>query len=269
VGTDVQLASDIDDAQVKYFRRIADEWMKPDDGIILCNAEPHWIYAHIHGKEDCNYEENNLAFLENKIFSQQHIRVFVAGDLHHYRRHESDDKTQKITAGGGGAFLHPTNGPEVEEITELGDPNKQTQPRAFKCKTAFPSIEESARLCWRNWGFLFLNPKFGVLTATLYLFTSWAVLAPLSTYEWKDWYAALRQTMVSAMTNQTGALWIVALLLAVVFFTDTHSVVYRWVGGLVHGLTQLFAIFAVGWAIDRHLAISTLSGHAPPSLAAR
>jgi len=107
IGTDVQLASDVDDAQVKYFRRIAKQFMQPDDRIILCNAEPHWIYAHIYGQNDADYKDNNLAFLEMKVFEKQKIAAFIAGDLHHYRRHAAPDGTQKITAGGGGASFIP------------------------------------------------------------------------------------------------------------------------------------------------------------------
>jgi hypothetical protein len=264
VGTDVQLASDIDDAQVKYFERIATKFMNPDDRIILCNAEPHWIYAHIYGEADSNYQDNNLAFLENKVFCDQEIAVFLAGDLHHYRRHASDDNTQKITAGGGGAFLHPTNGPEVAKITEAADTSRKAPGRTFFCKAAFPTIRESTNMCRRNFGFLFLNPKFGVLTATLYLFTAWAIMAPLHVYGWKDLGRAIEQTVINAMTNQTGALWVVTVLLGLIFFTDTHSVLYRWLGGLTHGLAHLCAIFFIGWAIDSWLAVSDLGPHRPP-----
>ena len=66
------------------------------------------------------------------------------------------------------------------------------------------------------------------------------------------------------MTNQTGALWVVTLLLAVVFFTGTHSVPYRLLAGPLHGFTHLTVIFVVGWAIDRRFAISAVSYHDPP-----
>jgi hypothetical protein len=158
IGTDVQLASDVDDAQVKYFRRIAEQFMQPDDRIILCNAEPHWIYAHIYGQNDDNYKDNNLAFLEMKVFEKQKIAAFIAGDLHHYRRHAAPDGTQKITAGGGGAFLHPTHGPNVEEMPESDvSARSKRMRRVFKCEKSFPEIAKSTQLCRRNWGFPFFE----------------------------------------------------------------------------------------------------------------
>lgn len=269
IGTDVQLASDIDDAQVKYFREIADHHMQPDDRIILCNAEPHWIYAHIYGQDDTNYRDNNLAYLELKIFQKQTISAFIAGDLHHYRRHECEDKgkqIQKITAGGGGAFLHPTHGPDVQKMEEAEvDVRKTAARRVFECKKSFPEMDDSKRICRRNWKFLFLNPLFGLLTGTLYLFTAWAIMAPLHNFDLSQWCLALQQTLVSAMTNQTGALWVVTVLAGLVFFTDTHSPVYRFVAGPIHGLSHLTVIFATGWAIDHYLAVSTLGKVSPPA----
>lgn len=265
MGTDIQLGSEIDDPQVEYFRRIAEAEMEEDDRIILCNAEPHWIYAHLYHKSDSDYNESNLAFLENKIFKGR-VAVFVAGDLHHYRRHEASDGTQKITAGGGGAFLHPTHGTDVSLLREgEADLRKDVPPREFRCKptSQYPSHSISRRLCWRNWGFVALNPKFGVLTGILYLLTSWAVMAPLCSFGWSNVGGALRQSIISTMTSQTGALWIGLVLLALVLFTDTHKVFYRWAGGIVHGGFHLLAIFLLGWAIDWTFCLSSFRNHTP------
>ena len=93
IGTDVQLGSDLDQPQVEYFESVAKE-MDPDDRVILCNAEPHWIYAQAYGQTDSDYNENNLAFLERTLGRK--IVVFLAGDLHHYRRHEDPDGKSKM-----------------------------------------------------------------------------------------------------------------------------------------------------------------------------
>src|SRR5262249_57844977 len=91
LGTDVQLGSDIDGPQVEYFQRVAQE-MGPDDRIILCNAEPDWIYATAYWKYDADYNEGNLAFLEKEVLKGK-VAVFLAGDLHHYERHVNADGT--------------------------------------------------------------------------------------------------------------------------------------------------------------------------------
>ena len=167
VGTDMQLDSDIDEPQVDFFRSVAKR-MLPDDRVILCNAEPHWIYAHIYGAVDADITESNLAFLENKVFDRR-VVVFLAGDLHHYRRHAAPDGRQKITAGGGGAFLHPTHGPDVSKLDG-----------GYTLQASFPAAAESRRLCWRNVAFPLLNWRFGVVPGLLYLLTSWSAMTDVS-----------------------------------------------------------------------------------------
>ena len=40
-----------------------------------------------------------LTWLETKIFTKQKIWVFLAGDLHHYRRHAAADGAHNHAAG--------------------------------------------------------------------------------------------------------------------------------------------------------------------------
>ncbi len=73
---------------------------------------------------------------------QNRVAVFIAGDRHYYRRHE-DTKTgkQKITAGGGGAFLHPTHN---ENVTRIG------KWELYDLKASFPDPKISEKLGWLN-----------------------------------------------------------------------------------------------------------------------
>jgi len=235
IGTDVQLSSDIDVAQVRYFKHVA-SLMEPQDRIILCTAEPHWIYAKIYNKFDKEINENNLAFLEQRVFGRE-ISVYLSGDLHHYRRHATDAGLQKITAGGGGAFLHPTHGPDV---TELAD--------GYKLKKAFPSAADSWKINLKNLGFLFMNPKFGVLTALLYTLTCWSVMADLSKYKSiNDTWLAMGEAVSRAITNPTAVFWILLVWGGFLMFTDVHSKPYRIIAGTLHGLTHVLAVFFIGW----------------------
>lgn len=235
VGTDVQLASDIDVAQVRYFKHVT-SLMEPQDRIILCTAEPHWIYAKIYNKFDKEINENNLAFLEQRVFGRE-ISVYLSGDLHHYRRHATDTGLQKITAGGGGAFLHPTNGPDV---TELAD--------GYKLKKAFPAPADSWKLNLKNLGFLFTNPKFGVVTALLYTLTCWSVMADLSKYKSiNDTWLAMGDAVSRAITTPTAVFWILLVWGGFLLFTDVHSKPYRLIAGTLHGFTHVLAVFFIGW----------------------
>lgn len=213
VATDFQLGSDIDALQVAYFKRVAAS-MQPGDRIILCSAEPHWVLTETYQTLDPEVNENNLRYLEG-VFERAGARprVYLAGDLHHYRRHAHADGTQKITAGGGGAFLHPTHGNDVSVLAG-----------GFTQRAAYPDEATSRRLAWWNLLFPLLNPRFGWVTGAIYLLVGW-------------WW-------------QTGGLGRVVgpllVILGFVLFTDTHAMWYRRVAGSVHGAAHLAAAYGFG-----------------------
>ena len=234
IGTDIQLDSDIDDAQVEFFRGVAQQ-MQECDRIILCIAEPHWIFAKTYGINDNDYNESNLAFLEQKIFNRR-IAAFIAGDLHHYRRHTSPEGIHKITAGGGGAFLHPTHGLDVSELAD-----------GFKLEKTFPDQKTSRSLTWRNLKFPLLNPTFGLVTGILYLLTGWATHLDLSGFDIDDIGCAFAAAFNRALNEPLAAFWITLVFLGFFLFTDTHSKRYRYIAGTLHGCSHLLALFVIGW----------------------
>jgi hypothetical protein len=252
LASDGQLHSNIDTAQLEYFRNIAAEHMKQGDKVILCVSEPVWIYAHKYKKYGAPYDESDLIYLQEEILRPKgaEVKVFLAGDLHHYRRHEEisgseGTKVQKITAGGGGAFLHPTHGGDFSLITEDHHLPDQ-EPRSFEEKFSYPSQKKSKLLGWLNLLFPFINPGFGVLTGTLYLVTIWIVS---STFHFEFTHSVggfLDQTLRAFLINPIAALWLGAVAIAFVFFTDTHSRLYRWLGGLGHFGLNLFSMAYIG-----------------------
>ena len=241
LGTDVQLDSDIDKPQVDFFRGVAQQ-MDPSDRVILCNAEPHWIYAEKYREFDPEYNENNLRFLEEDVLGRR-IAVYLAGDLHHYRRHEAADGTQKITSGGGGAFLHPTHGANVQTIEEIDNRGKVR--RRFELKAAFPDVATSRRLAWLNLLLPYRNPTFGLLTAVLYAMTAWASKAPIGRID--DFGSAVYVSLLMAIQDPFRAFWSVNTVLLFWLFTDTHSRPYRIVMGFLHGAAHLIMTFLLGW----------------------
>lgn len=241
IGTDFQLASDIDDMQIKFFKYVASK-MQEDDKVILCSAEPEWIFAKSYGESDPEYNENNLAFLENTLFKKK-VSIFLTGDLHHYRRHENAVGVQKIVAGGGGAFLHPTHGQDVSLL-----------PGDFALKKSFPDQATSKKLCWRNFGFLFLNPYFGLLTGLFYLLTCWTIKTDLSDFSFfslENWKTVICLVTNEALKTPIGMFWIVAVIAGFIAFTDTHSRYYRISAGSLHGIIHLFAALLLGWGAIR------------------
>ncbi|MGZ3460601.1 MAG: hypothetical protein ACXU86_19105, partial [Archangium sp.] len=96
LGTDMQLESDLDDPQVRYFQEVAKQ-MRNEDRVILCLAEPAWLVAHMRPPGQRDYLDNNLDFLEEQVLGKK-VSVFLTGDIHHYRRHANDEGRQKIIA---------------------------------------------------------------------------------------------------------------------------------------------------------------------------
>ncbi len=234
IGTDVQLDSDIDTPQLSYFREMATQ-MGPDDRIILCLAEPHWIYARAYDKYDDNANESNLAFLEERVF-QRKISIYLAGDLHHYRRHADQTGSQKITCGGGGAFLHPTHAPNVDLLHG-----------GYTVRKAFPSTTESRKLCWANIVFPWINPKFGVVTGALYMLLAWAVSVDVSRYGLHQYREMVTVALNGMVRNQVAVGWAALLFGGFLLFTDTHSRPFRWIAGTLHALAHCVAVLALGW----------------------
>lgn len=254
IGSDGQLQSDIDTPQIEYFRHIADRHMKAGDHVIVCLATPTWIYAHKYRQHGGHLDETDLLYLREHVFARRGItmHVFLSGDYHHYRRHEevappdAHQPVQKITAGGGGAFLHPTHDEDVTTIEEACvEPDAPV--RRFVLKASYPDLPTSSRLTYGNLRFAWRNPAFGIVPAVVYLFTAWIVGAGLDDPQPHDLQAAFSLTL-QAFTGHPGlTLWVTAVTIALVSFTDTHSRVYKWVGGLTHASLHWACLFGLGW----------------------
>lgn len=281
LGTDVQLGSDIDGPQVAYFENLAkhmqqerEETGKPAS-VILCHAEPNWIRAAKYEGIDENYSESNLKLLEKRLGKE--VAVFIAGDLHHYRRHEALDKsTQKITAGGGGAFLHPTHvgifGKSLDKLIErqLDEPPARSkrywrnpektvkaaaanvrEDRIFDLRACFPPTKESRKICWLNLIFPYLKRNasrtFGVMTAILYLLLTLAVVGRVDDPTLRNMsydFITVSGTAIQSVLVSTPTLFFVLFtIVGFIFFTDTHLPVYRIIMGGLHGVVHVLAAF--------------------------
>lgn len=116
-ATDMQLNEDIDEPQKQYFIKVGLD-MKQGDKVILCTAEPAWVYKELY-ITDKSYERLKF-FIETYITDDKArcmhktftLAAVLTGDLHHYSHYCSTKKDKPIHyigAGGGGAFLHLTS----------------------------------------------------------------------------------------------------------------------------------------------------------------
>jgi len=232
-GLDVQLESDIDPGQVEYFRSLD---LQPGDRVILATAEPDWLYRDI---KDPRFE-SNLGFLEKNVIepARATVHLWIAGDLHHYRRHENtrDANYQRIVSGGGGAYLTPTHTPAVgpaaaslKRIARVGD-------EIFRQQCAYPSPATSFRLSLLNVFFLFRNWRFGLFAGLVYGAISWGPIP-------QGWQRGLAGTALEQQPIRL--IWLALVLATFVFYADREFPLFRWVGGLMHGLAHIAAAFVM------------------------
>lgn len=280
IGTDVQLNSDIDGRQVQYFQEVAKK-MQDDDRIILCNAEPYWMSAREVKKHSIVCDENNLLFLEKLL--RKRIHVFIAGDKHHYRRFEhipqKSDKTfdhsrkiEKITAGGGGAFLHPTHNLAEKCITEhFSEDCVKMEGRKFERKKDFPNEQASRKLCRRNLLFLWKNKSFGLVTVFLYLFVSLSVLRRAGIFSEARSFGEFLLLELSIISHSAKSIfWTLLIIGGFWLFADGHSRRFKYIMGWIHGLVHVSIAFIIACSVvyvirilfnlDWNLATILLSG---------
>jgi hypothetical protein len=234
VGTDVQLENDIDVPQVEYFRQVA-TYMKPEDRIILCNAEPAWILAATSPRRR-GYLENNLEYLQEKVFGRR-ISLFLAGDLHHYRRHEGPEGRHKITAGGGGAFLHPTHAPAAPRLRD-----------GYVLKKSFPDEQTSRKLARQNLLLIRHSPLFGLLTGALYVLLALVTYTELGTVGLTHFMDALRAVASSVAGRPWSPVLGLATIGGLIGLADKAFGKWRVLAGTLHGLAHILAAFFVAWA---------------------
>src|SRR5688572_25036395 len=234
MAIDLQLGADLDEPQVQYFQKVATR-MDPAAQLIFCVPEPRWILEEAYPRHESYEERSGTSFLEEKVFKRQ-ARVFITGDLHFYKRHENAAGNQKITSGGGGAFLHPTHAPDSQQLRN-----------GFEQRASYPDEKTSARLSWRNFQFPLLNPKAGWLYAFMYAMSAWLASASLEASDVIDLPTALEAAVNASIRDPLNGMWLVTIVGGFIFFTDTHVRSWRILGGACHALLHLAAAFMVGW----------------------
>jgi Calcineurin-like phosphoesterase len=229
---DIQFDAYVDEPQLEYFSEVATR-LGEGDQIILCSAKPSWLeQATSHG---------NLEFFERKVIGDRgKVAVNLSGDLHHYCRYQGDGGRQRITAGGGGAYLYPTHlMPERLQVDEAGEQV------GYQRTATFPSIARSKRLRWGALLLPFRNRGFAVLMGCVYLVlglllangVSGRAGGLLEAIDHAGFYGLLRG---GASTLLVGGV----LALAMVGYASLHGP-GKLVLGALHGLAHLLLLAAL------------------------
>ncbi|CAM3768224.1 preprotein translocase subunit YajC [Paracidovorax anthurii] len=180
-GLDLQLESAIDRPQREYFEQMK-LLLQPGDRVVVCTPEPSWVdEAERVAREDQktlpSIETQTPRFRSLRDIEQllgAHLAAVLAGDSHHYARYAPQAGTagpQRITCGGGGAFLHGTH--------QLPDPPKPIAVAGvrqhYALKGVYPDKRTSERLRNRAWRLPTRNLSFCGVLAVLYLLFVWMV----------------------------------------------------------------------------------------------
>lgn len=238
-AVDVHLESDIDAGQLAYFCGTVAPELERGDRIILVSAEPDWLYRDIRDKTD-----SSLRYLEERVIEPTKARVYLwlAGDLHHYRRHEKrgDPNLQRITSGGGGAFLAPTHGPVLGAMNPVSRRLVKVGEDEFQPRRSFPSPSTSFRLSLLNLLFLLKNWKLGFLTGLFYAVLTWQPPTP---------ELSLGQDVIAHPLRLS---WMLVVVMTCVFFADRERRVFRWLAGTLHGAAHVAAaLWIAAWTAER------------------
>ena len=249
-AVDVQLEHDIDPTQRQYFDSVATDHLRPGDRLILVSAEPDWLYRGNTVTTEAAMEDSNLVYLEERIIKPAGATVYLwlAGDLHHYRRHEKrgDARFQRITSGGGGAYLSPTHAPLLGAANTVSREVVRVGGDEYVPRWSFPSPSTSFRLSFLNFLFLLKNWKFGLLTGVGYAAFTWG-------------YTSTTRGLLEELVDQPGRLLVMLVILAgFVFYADDERRWFQWVGGLGHGAAHLACALVVANASARWVSTMDL-----------
>ena len=241
-GVDIQFGASVDKAQLRYFSQEAAPLVEPGDRIVLCTAN-----AAATTQSNPAPSHRNLDDFERQIVQPTgaEIVLHVTSGQHHYCRYqEPNGSRQLITAGGGGAFLHPTH--QLPGNLAMGEDERR---RSYQRTTTYPSMAESKRLRKRLWLLPLRNPAFCALLGVINVHLAFMLNLHLG-----DAHVALGVGDLGRALWRSPTAFLLMLLMVVLFagmvrFAHDAGGVSRLLLGLVHASLQLasltgFIIFA-------------------------
>jgi hypothetical protein len=244
-GLDIQFGSYLDEPQLEYFAEVARDRLQPGDRIILCMAKE----VDSGRSTEETHSDRDVDYLERVVIEPSGARLvlFLKSGKHHYARYTEDGgPRQHITAGGGGAFLHPTHGlPERMEMAGADGPT------CYRKAATYPSAATSKRLRRRIW----LLPPYNLPLAGVFGVAQ-VLLAFMLGLHLDDRHVDLglgdlRTGLWESPTAFLLISLILVLLAGMVRFAHDAPVVTRFLLGVAHSAMQLASIAAVMMAASR------------------
>jgi hypothetical protein len=258
-GVDMQFGDYFDEVQLRYFSEVAANEVEAGDSIIVCMAKEVGSGR----RSDEVSSDRDLRYLEREIVEPAGARValYLKSGRHYYCRYEEDGGSRHlITAGGGGAFMHPTQG-----IPERSDPHPKAGEKRYRRAAVYPSAPASKRLRKR----VFLLPAYNLPLAAVFgavqILLAFMLNLHLRSAHVGLGFGDLRRALWSSPTAFLLILLIVVTVGLMVRLAHDASGLSRLVLGLVHSLMLFATLPAVMIAASR---LSSSFGEGAASLLA-
>ena len=280
-GLDIQLTDYVDQQQINFFDHVAREWMKPGSRLILCAGQPDWAYVDPHNPQDRFRPFSYVEAIADKAQKNHRLCLILTGDSHHYSRF-TEEQRHYITAGGGGAFTHPTHqlkdrdfawnypppGSPAPPPLSPGDDAPPRFRRTFRLARdaqsneprVYPPRRRSRWIAWRNLAFAFYNWDYALTLGLWCGLFAWMLntnaeisnsTLPIVLREPGSYTAALIAYFRLALVTPWPTLLVAAIGGGYYYFADYKSG-YRFVAGIVHTLAQTAAMVLVTVFCARH-----------------
>jgi hypothetical protein len=276
LGIDIAFDSYLDAAQLNYFRGLRgteEHHIREHDRILLCTAKPTWSERHLVGdtRIATHARSTLLEDLAEEIVDdwECELPVVLSGDLHHYSRYETDGgKRQRITAGGGGAFLFPTHGLASTVSWREGQQDTGTLTLA---DSAYPSSDDSRALRKRILLAPFVNPSFIVMLGAIALILASQTRGGIETGSQKSIIQSLVDVewgtiLGKLFTRPLSGLIAIVLLIVLFVYADAKGFLTRCLMALPHWLAHVLVIVTSMWgALALMTAWFHLNAHTEPS----
>lgn len=267
-GFDSQLEEDIDKPQDDYFTAVAKK-MEPNPKVIICASVPTWLGGSLAAIDKAARDRfyrglDHIVGIVRKHVAGAKVPLVLSGDLHHYSRYKSKESgTNFITAGGGGAFLHPTHfllentidkviWGQTQQTLEIGGDNSDENKKAI-----YPQPKESRRLAKGNLLFWYKNPDFCIeVLGPLYLLCALIMLA------WRGYgEAGGAGDFFSRFWNQINILWPtpIFLLISVGLWLLFAKTAYMKSTGRKYFLATLHSLSHIGIILFGTALVSVLA----------
>jgi hypothetical protein len=257
LGIDIAFDSYLDVAQLAYFRDLKGDGetnIRRGDRVILCTAKPTWSERCMEGdlRTVRHADSTLLGDLENEILHDWgcEIPLMLSGDLHHYSRYRTEDRSRHlVTAGGGGAYLLPTHGLADDLPCPASHPHDG---RHFVLDGVYPTKEDSSGLRRRIVLGPFSNRSFLVLIGVLDVIiasqarggvqkANASILQSLAGISWAT-------VLAKIFARPLSGLLAIVLLLALAGFADAGSRGNRAFMAGAHWIVHVAAAVTAMWA---------------------